>query len=268
MANMSREESALMVNRAMSNEEGFQEFYEQFHRLVMEQALRWVKSIGPASHGMYDLEDVYNEFWEHIWERMPTYDHTKSNLVTWLYMVIGNKAGMTHRKFLTEKAGKGTANVYLFDNLEGDDGDQLERISMIVDPTNQFVLSDADEIMIYEYIYSLRHFVEKLNRTEQIVYLSKIRGELTQDEIGSMLGITQSYISRIKRGLVEKAERLIERFERTESDISKAVEFSEQLLSSIPDDDLAEKLECNLATVKICREILTMVDLYGYRKGA
>jgi AraC-like DNA-binding protein len=134
---------------------------------------------------------------------------------------------------------------------------------MIMDPHDSFSDTSLDEMKIYDYIYVLKDFVEKLGYNQRVVYLQSIRNSMTEDEISDLLGLSQSYISRIKNRLMGKALKLWNKIDNSRIDHTKADKFALALLGPETDDELSDKLDCSLAVIKVCREVLSIANLYS-----
>ncbi len=93
---------------------------------------------------------------------------------------------------------------------------------------NELLLSDilgTDEDIIYRDIETeveknlLRHAVDKLSEREKTIVelrfgLKDPRGEeMTQKEVADLLGISQSYISRLEKKIMKRLKKEIVRFE-------------------------------------------------------
>lgn len=263
MDNLDRIQSKEMVERVLRNEPGsFKQMYDQFDRLVWQHTMKWYASIGPVSMGMYEANDVHNELWEHIWRSLPKYDSEKSNLLTWLYLICNSKAGMLYRNLSMSIRCPEMDNIYLYDTVSEAD-ETIEFIDMIMDPRDAFSDTSLDEMKIYDYIYVLKDFVEGLGYNQKVVYLQCIRRNMVEREIASLLGLSQSYICRIKNNLMSKAFKLWNKLDDIRINHTKADKFALALLGPETDDELSDKLDCSLAVVKVCREVLSIANLYS-----
>lgn len=263
MEALDRKQSKEMVEKVLRNDsEAFNQMFKQFDRLVWQHTIKWHASIGPISMGMYESTDVHNELWEHIWRNLPKYNSEKSNLLTWLYLVCNSKAGMLYRNLSMAMRCPEVDNLYLYDTVSETE-DTIEFIDMIMDPRDAFSDTSLDEMKIYDYIYILKDFVEGLGYNQKVVYLQSIRHDMTEHEISGILGISQSYVCRIKNNLMKKALKLWNKIDNSKIDHRKADKFALILLGSETDDELSDKLDCSLAVIKVCREVLSIANLYS-----
>lgn len=245
------------------DQEEFKEFYKQYDRIVWNHAMKWSSSISDASINMYELCDIHNELWEHAWKNLHKYDSTRSNIASWMYLVCNTKASMIYRDLKSSSRKPELNNLYLYDSVyEGDDGKELEMIDMIMDPKEAFDNLCISEAKVNDYIYILKDFVSGLNYQQTVVYLQSIRGEMKEREISDLLGISQSYVNRIRNKLMAKAFKLWEKLDKTYINHKEVDRFSLLLLSPISDNDLSDQLNCSLAVIKVCREVLALADIY------
>jgi RNA polymerase sigma factor (sigma-70 family) len=269
MKSLSREESANLVEKVLTHDEDAGElFYEHFKRVVYDYAIQWTPTIKPASYGLYGFEDVCSELWFYIIKKLHTYDAKRSSLTTWFYMLCESECGMLYRNMLNKKnhAEEGTELISLNNFVLDKSDKEIEYMNLIIDPKSAFENNIVSDDMVYQYIYAIKNFVEKMNPTQRLVYVHFIKG-VNQTTSANIIGITQSYISRIRRKLIHKARILWNKVQ--DKPISPdANMFIMELLSTESDDDISEKYNYELAVVKICREMLAMADLYSNTKVA
>jgi RNA polymerase sigma factor (sigma-70 family) len=229
----SREYCAELVNKILSgDQDAFQIFYEQYDNIFWRFAYKYGEVIRQQSFGLYTLSDVHNEIWEGIWRKLPQYDAERSNIVTWLYIICNGIAGKILRKYNAKKEqpenGIGSLNEICFDDSE------IELIDMLVDPRESLENQCISELNLYQYIYSLKKFIEGLSNQEKRVYLLNIKG-LNQTAIANIIGTSQAQVSRVIHKLVVRATELYDKFSLTHSEQKKADKFAIALLG--PESD-------------------------------
>jgi RNA polymerase sigma factor (sigma-70 family) len=255
---LEREVLVELVPRILSGDDAaFKIFYDEYVQIVKLHAGKWIWSVNRATMNMYDYEDVFNEIWEFVIRRLPYYDASKSSMTTFLYMVC-DQAGERIANYYNRQMRNPGEEIASLDMEFGEEKD-LKMIDMIIDPVHNTEDEIISEVMIYEYIYFLKDFIKGLNKQQQIVYLHRIKG-FTLRESANILCVTYQRIEQICHTIqkkVFKKRASLKRMSYTNSD-----QFAILLLSTEDDDVISEKSECDLATVKICREILSIAGLY------
>lgn len=240
------------------DQEAFERFYPEYVQIIRVRAGKWLLPIKMASMYIYDFEDLCNEIWEFVFRRLPYYDSSKSSMTTFLYMVCGQSceriANHYNRKF--RNPGE---DIYSLDMELGEDEGDLKLLDLVVDPLHNTEDEVLSEIMLYEYIYFLKDFVKSLNHQQQIVYLHKIKGYPLQHS-ADILCVSRQRVDQIYNKIHEKVLRKQASLNR--QSYTKSDHFAISLLSNDDDDIISERLGCDLATVKICREILSITGLY------
>lgn len=269
MPKHTREETRELVAAVLAgDEEASRLFYKQYYRAVGDVVKKYVYRIQKKTFGLYEFDDITQEVWLFLWEKLPKYDWTKSNVMTWLYLMGNSRCSKIVRYYEAkhrqpEKDIKSIHMPYDF----GGDNDKLELIDMIVDPSFAFEQAVLEERLLFSYLYLLRKVIESLSNTEKVTYRLMVQGDMTQSRIAGFLGLSQVQISRIEKKIIEQALEIWNRMEDVDVDLKKADKFGIALLGPESDDSLSDRLNCDLAVIKICREILIIVDLYE-RKDA
>lgn len=269
MPKHTREETRYLVEAVLAGDEiSSLIFHKQYNRAVCDAVKKYIYRINEKSLGLFDFDDVVQEVWLFIWERLPGYNWEKSNVVTWIYLMANSRCSKIVRyysaKFRTPE--KGVMSIHTPYDFGGD-SDKLELIDMIVDPSFAFERAVMEERRLFSYLYLLRKVIESLSSVQKVVYRLMVQGDLTQLKIAGLVGLSQVQISRIEKKIIEQAVEIWHNMDGIEVDFKKADQFGIALLGPESDDSLSDKLSCDLAVIKICREILIIVDLYE-RKDA
>jgi RNA polymerase sigma factor (sigma-70 family) len=255
---LEREVLAELVPKILNGDnKAFDIFYTEYVKIIRLYSSKWLWSINRASMNLYDYEDVCNEIWEFVIRRLHSYNTSKSSMTTFLYMVC-NQAGERITTYYGRQMRNPGEDVYSLDMEYGED-DDLKMLDMIVDPVHNTENEIVSEVMLYEYIYFLKDFIKGLNHQQQIVYLHKIKG-LTLEESASILCVSRQRVDQIYNKIQEKILRKRASLDRIS--YAKSDQFAISLLSNEDDDTISEKLDCDLATIKICREVLSAAGLY------
>jgi RNA polymerase sigma factor (sigma-70 family) len=279
---LSPEEGAKLIPGVLSGDRDAQEkFYENYKRIIHVYAQKYFSTISQASVGMFQYEDIYQHLWLCVLEKLPKFDVTRANIVTWLYMVCYSHANMLYRscKFgeyrlfeideddedaeVDENGKKRKKHIYtsINDTILDKDGDNIELLEVLIAPHTALESYIMSEMEIYNYVYILKTFISKLSKQQQMVYWHMIKG-VSQITSANVIGLSQSYISRIKHRITNKALRLWETRETQKIDEKAAFDFAIQLMGKESDEDIADRLSVGLAVIKICREILNITDLH------
>jgi DNA-binding CsgD family transcriptional regulator len=104
----------------------------------------------------------------------------------------------------------------------------------------------------------LKEFLKTLTDIQKIIYLHNVKG-LTQAKSAQIIGMSQVQVSRIRNSIYSKILAFADK--KSKLNQRKADQFALTILGSRSDDEIANELKCDLATVKICREILKEIDL-------
>ena len=143
-------------------------------------------------------------------------------------------------------------------NVNFGEDEDLQLLDIIIEPSN-FVEEIQSDAEVIEMIYKFKSFIAILNDTQKIVYLHSVKG-MTLQASGDIIGVSRERIRQIRNKIDEKVYLLFHR--KVKIDMTEAYKFSAELLSKKSDDQLMEDLNCDLAIIKICREILNIANLY------
>jgi RNA polymerase sigma factor (sigma-70 family) len=264
MEQISREKCKDLISKHLEGDsEAFDIIYEQFHRIVHLHTKKWFASITKASLGLYDYEDIYQHLWMGVLEYLPKYDPERANPITWLYLRLGTVAGMLYRNqgLSIRHPQEDQSLVHLEHVISNADGETMQLLDLIIDPRGAFESEFIDEEQAFMYVYMLSELISKMSYKHKLVYLHYIKG-MGQLESSNILGLSQSYICRMRNNIIEKAKKLLMKMSNSPIDSSVVNNLSMALLSLKSDDELHEELELDLGVIKICREVLSLANLY------
>lgn len=258
---LTREELNDIVPRVLAgDQDAFAILHKAYDRAVHKVVSKYAIPLRFQSLGLYMYEDVYNECWEWIIRRLPTYSTERANMMTFIYLMCKSCCCRLLYTWHMQVRSPGKGMTPLSLDMESDrDDENYTLMSVLEDPVN--VLEQvSDELQLFEHLYFIQKFVNKLNSKYKQVYYHQIKG-LTLQESGDIILVTRERIRQMRLAIETKRNTMYEWF-KDQDNYNEAVKFGSLLLSSIPDDDLADQLDCNLATIKICRELLELAGLY------
>jgi RNA polymerase sigma factor (sigma-70 family) len=234
-------------------------FYEEYDMLIWDIAHKWYPSINLLSKKQYELEDIHNELWIHIYKNLEKCDLNKAKLSTWMYLVSNSKCGMIKRSLKAQKNDIVTnecKDVMINNPLDTDECTEL--FDLVGDNSN------IDDIIIFQeflldYIYSLLELVDACTEKERKVYLLKIMGK-SQIEIAEETSVSKSYIPKIFKRLKKKFRLLYDTlYDQCYIDKEERDRIAKDLLNKEPVDYICNKYDLETETVCICYEILRNV---------
>lgn len=264
MAKHTREETKDLVAAVLRKDEVAENlFYHQYKGCIHDLTNKWWIPISRVSGGLYQYDDVYSEFWEIVYRKLPTYDWQRSNVVTWIYLMCTGRAGKILRSYNAIKRGKNEVfHVSLNDVFFSSGGeDDIEFIDRLADPNAAFDEKTVNDMELFEYIYILNEMLLKMNHAEKIVYLNRMRG-MTQASIAKLIGRSQVQVSRIHSRILSFATQERAKFKHEYMNPQVVLNFAAHLLSKKEDEDLCDEYQYDLGSVKICREVLHLTHLY------
>lgn len=267
---LSKEELEKIIPRIIEGDDkAFELFQEAFDGIVKTYAKKWFKRIKATTSGMYDFEDLEQELWMRILHFLPKYNIEKSKPSTWLYMVCEhgmvrlNNHYSRHKRSAHDNEGNTLVDYSLDYELGTEDGD-LKLIDTLVDPLSFVEERAIGDLQAYEYVYIIKNFLSSLKYPEhKLMYLHMVQGR-DQTDSANIIGCTRQNVSRVRANIISKT--IWYKDNGMKIDYAKAIEFTGHLLSDKNDVQLSEELKTDLATIKICREILAAVDLYDIRR--
>jgi transcriptional regulator len=173
--------------------------------------------------------------------------------------MICNQAGERISTHYSRHVRNPGDDIYSLDMELGEDEGDLKMLDLVIDPVHNTEDEVVSEVMLYEYIYFLKDFIKGLNYQQKVVYLHRIKG-LSFQQTADVLCVSRQRIDQIYDRILQKVMR--KRASLKYVSYAKSDLFAISLLSNEDDDAISEKLDCDLATVKICREILSIAGLY------
>ena len=197
---LSKEEEIKYVERSMNND-------KQAKNILIEHNLRLVVFLAKKYDNTgTDLEDLVSIGTIGLIKAVNTYKLGKNiKLATYASRCIDNEILMYLRKTKRKKS-----EVSFEDSLSYDaDGNEL-RLEDVLGTDKDIVTKGLDEelnrnLMLNE--------IEKLNpRDKEIICLRygiNKRKEMTQKDVANLLGISQSYISRIEKKVIKRLKNII-----------------------------------------------------------
>jgi RNA polymerase sigma factor (sigma-70 family) len=268
MKGLNREESKVLVEAVLANEpEAFKAFHDQFSKTIWKTAIKWSGSIFSVSGGLYATEDIVNELWLHIWKVLPKYDADKANLMTWICIIAENTAGMLYRNQKSSVRYAGDGKLLHYHDTMSDNDSEIEFVSLIMDPKEAFDNVVLSEAMMYDYLFLLSQTIASFSQVYKLVYIHLIKG-LTQRDSSAIIGISQSYVARIRMKIVLKAKYVWEKTQTKPASIDKSHKFAINLMSNKSEEDLMEEFGYDLAVIKICRQFLDLADIARVKSTA
>jgi len=197
---LNKEEEYEYLVKAMDNdEEARNKLIEHNLRLVVFLAKKYENT-------KVDLEDLVSIGTIGLIKGVNTYKIDKNiKLATYCSRCIDNEILMYLRKTKRKKTEVSFEDSLSFDS----DGNELHLEDVLGTEANivtKGLDDEIDRVLLYKEI-------DKLNkRDKEIMYLRyglKGREELTQKEVAELLGISQSYISRIEKKVITKLSAII-----------------------------------------------------------
>ena len=188
--------------------EGNPEEARKARKLLIEHNLRLVAHIiKKYQFTDEDMEDLLSTGTIGLIKAVDTFDASKGRLATYACRCIDNELLMLLR---TKKKSRGLVSLY--DPVGSDkEGNEMQLIDVVEDPT-----PDLLEKLVKEGELSAmrRAMKERLSEREYTILVLRYGlasgEEMTQSQVGSLLGISRSYVSRIeKRALAQLRQDLL-----------------------------------------------------------
>lgn len=269
MKKLSKEEQVDLIRRMRDNDsEAKDMFVTQYQSLVFDHAFKYLSVIETKSRGLYELKDICQEIWLHIFSSIHSYDPEKSSLTTWLYKVCPSACQRLLIKIQRKKnmpTNEDDEMEYVISlDISYQDND-LMLIDTIIDPLGSFENRIIQEFEIYDIIYSVAQYIDTLSHTGQIIYLHQIKG-LTLAQSAIVIGCTRQNIDRISKKIEKQLINFFQYKVYKKNDHKESYEFAMKLLSRDSDDDVANNSIFSLASVKACRELLFLTGLYATKE--
>lgn len=198
------EETALLVMKAEGSAEAIDKLIEHNLRLVVYIAKKFENS-------SIDFEDLISIGSVGLIKAVKTFNLDKNiKLATYACRCIENEILMQLRK-----TSKTTKDISFDKPLSMDkEGNQL-LLSDVLPSDEDIVVKVVDESADKQMVHML---IEGLNQREREIMILRYgltgQDELTQKEVADKLGISQSYISRLEKRILDEMRVLIEKEQR------------------------------------------------------
>ena len=182
--------------------EGNPEEARKARKLLIEHNLRLVAHIiKKYQFTDEDMEDLLSTGTIGLIKAVDTFDASKGRLATYACRCIDNELLMLLR---TKKKSRGLVSLY--DPVGSDkEGNEMQLIDVVEDPT-----PDLLEKLVKEGELSAmrRAMKERLSEREYTILVLRYGlasgEEMTQSQVGNLLGISRSYVSRIEKRALEQ----------------------------------------------------------------
>lgn len=182
--------------------EGNPEEARKARKLLIEHNLRLVAHIiKKYQFTDEDMEDLLSTGTIGLIKAVDTFDASKGRLATYACRCIDNELLMLLR---AKKKSRGLVSLY--DPVGSDkEGNEMQLIDVVEDPT-----PDLLEKLVKEGELSAmrRAMKERLSEREYTILVLRYGlasgEEMTQSQVGNLLGISRSYVSRIEKRALEK----------------------------------------------------------------
>ena len=184
------------------------EYAEDAKKVLIEHNLRLVVYIAKKFDNTgVGVEDLISIGTIGLIKAINTFNPTKKiKLATYASRCIENEILMYLRK--TQKS----RNDYSLDEVLSIDGDGNEMVLADILPSNED--SSLTKLTNEEDIENLYYALNKLSKREREIMIMRFglfgEKELTQKEVADKLGISQSYISRLEKRIMDKMRTFIE----------------------------------------------------------
>lgn len=240
-------------------------FYEHYDRLIWDISRKWFNAINTLSKGQYELEDIHNELWAHIFKNIAKCDLDRSGLSSWIFIVSESKLGMMKRSFEANKNNilrneiNYSLNSIIPNSSNNDTNSEL--LNFIKDEQSIDGVVVLQEFLL-DFIYLLLELIDACTDKERRVYLLKIKGK-SQNEIAEEACVSKSYIPKVYKRLSKKFRYLYDSLE-DQCYINKEERdaLAKDLLSRKSVSEICKKYDLETETVCICNE---MLDIIGVR---
>lgn len=239
-------------------------FYHEYDMLIWDISRNWYPSINTLSKGQYELDDMHNEVWAHIFKNVHKCDLDRSGVSNWIYLVSESKLGMIKRSLETQKNSfLRNEMIYSMDApLQGkfNDMHNLELSNLVKD------ICEVDNIVVFQeflldFIYSLLELVDACTDKERKVYLLKIKGK-SQTEIAEEAKVSKSYIPKVFKRLSTKFKLLYDSLnEQCYIDKEERDSLAKDLLNKKDSSYICKKYSLEHDTVDICKEMLEIIGI-------
>lgn len=240
-------------------------FYEHYDRLIWDISRKWFNAINTLSKGQYDLEDIHNELWAHIFKNISKCDLDRSGLSSWIFIVSESKLGMIKRSLETNKNNilRNEMN-YSLNSMIPNPSNNDKSIELLNLITDDYAVDDGIVLQefLLDFIYVILELVDACTEKERRIYLLKIKGK-SQEEIAQEASVSKSYIPKVYKRLSKKFKYLYDSLhQQCYIDKEERDELAKDLLNRKPIKYICDKYDLEPETVEICKE---MLDIIGVR---
>lgn len=253
------------LNKIINNQEPETSiFYEAYDRMIWDMSKKWYKTINTLSKGQYELEDIHNELWAHIFKNISKCDLDRSGLSSWMFIVCESKLGMIKRSLETKKGNalKNEINYSLTSIVPRQDSEEsIDILNLVKDDYN------VDDVVIFQeflldFIYLILELIDACTDKERKVYLLKIKG-YNPTEIAEQAEVSKSYIPKVFKRLSNKFKKLYESLdEQCYIDKQERDALAKDLLSRKSVKYICNKYDLEPDTVNICEQMLDIIGVY------
>lgn len=238
-------------------------FYHEYDMLIWDVVRKWSTAIKTLSKNQYELEDMHNEIWAHIFKNIHKCNLDRSGISNWIYLVSESKLGMIKRSLETQKNSilrnetsfSLNSVVQKFDDMKNLEISNLVKDVCDIDNTVTF------QEFLLDFIYLLLELIDACTDKERKVYLLKIKGK-SQNEIAEEAQVSKSYIPKVFKRLSTKFKLLYDSLnEQCYIDKAERDSLAKDLLNKRESSYICKKYSLEQDTVNICKEMLDIIGL-------
>jgi RNA polymerase sigma factor (sigma-70 family) len=247
-----------LVDRIINHDqEAFRIFYEQYKHLVKEITGKYLFSVQQFTSNLYDFDDLENEIWWWIINKLPTYDYKKSSMTTFIYM-LGKSRALRIRYLSEMKKRCPEESTLSLDSTYGEN-DDFTIMNILFDPDTTIEDRVISDIYMQDCVYMLSRILEGMKDTHKLVFLHNIYG-MTLEQSGNIIGLTRERIRQLRVKIQKRivASNILEK----KVDYERSKVYITTLMSKKTDDDVSDELHVSLHTVKVCRFLLGRTGFY------
>lgn len=255
----------LLVKGIMIKDKDMQNrMYEKYDRLIWDISSKWYITLKNASKGNLELEDIHNELWIYIYNKIHLFNEEKgAKLSSWIYMVSQSKCGMMKRSLETKKNNIkiNEINYSLNESIQSDENNKFNILNII---GNDFDM-DHDIIFkekILDFIYIILELIDSCTDKERKIYLYKIQGD-NLDQISQKSNACKSYVPKVFKRLTGKFKSLYDTLDSSYISKEERDSISKDLLSNKSIQTISEEYDLEIETIAIVVQILKIA---GFKK--
>lgn len=254
----------IIIDGFMKNNKCIQDMmYLKYDRLVWDVSSKWYITLNSASKCNYELEDIHNELWVYIYNKIHLFDISKgSKLSSWIYMICQSKCGMMKRSLETKKNNI-KINEINYSLNENEQSDETCKTFNVLNIIGEDVSIDTDIIFkekILDFIYIILELIDSCTDKERKIYLYKINGD-NLDEISEKSNACKSYIPKVYKRLSIKFKNLYDTIDISYIDKDERDKISKDLLNNKDPEYISEKYDLEIETIQIVLQILKIANI-------